>query len=574
MAGLEPLGIPAGDNLREALTNCSDPLGAIEEFQQENGVLLPSLKPALPFLDLHGVKRLEFHQSVLEELREKLIQKINELASSEEKDNIQKLETMLEKSFCVIKVASLRPVVMCMLKNLPKIKDNYLKEILEDKELYAESATEVKRQIWEDNQALFGDEVSPLLSQYIREKENTLFSFENGNSTFFLLSPKVRRQGEVVQKLTHMIGKSVKLYDMVLQFLRTLFLRTRNMHYCTLRAELLMSLHDQEVNDICAVDPCHKFTWCVDACIREKFVDSKRARELQGFLDGIKRGQEFVLGDLSMILCDPYALDTVALSIMRGIQHCLNNDALPRDSADMLLLLRMLGLGLGAWDMIDNQVFKEPVLEGVVVTKYLPTLAGMVVDDITRPILMRLPEEPQPVSQTPSQLFHIFIKESDVAAMTALYYTLQVSKAKDRFAVCQILPSLVLCQAERQLDDTFLHTLVSHLVTMCDEFTNEDFCTVVFDQFFKHGMSKHNVIRHMIRLMHFIHHRLPHDRQEQILEALKPNQGHNEAIHTAYDSLTAKIASYQPSPAAEPETLDSPLMSVPAPTPAPAAMMM
>lgn len=63
---------------------------------------------------------------------------------------------------------------------------------------------------------------------------------------------------QVVQKLTQMVGKNVKLYDMVLQFLRTLFLRTRNVHYCTLRAELLMSLHDLDVGDICTVDPCHK----------------------------------------------------------------------------------------------------------------------------------------------------------------------------------------------------------------------------------------------------------------------------------------------------------------------------
>lgn len=62
----------------------------------------------------------------------------------------------------------------------------------------------------------------------------------------------------MVQKLTQMVGKNVKLYDMVLQFLRTLFLRTRNVHYCTLRAELLMSLHDLDVSDICSVDPCHK----------------------------------------------------------------------------------------------------------------------------------------------------------------------------------------------------------------------------------------------------------------------------------------------------------------------------
>lgn len=45
-----------------------------------------------------------------------------------------------------------------------------------------------------------------------------------------------------------MIGSNLKLYDMVLQFLRTLFLRTKNVHYCSLRAELLMALHDLEAN--------------------------------------------------------------------------------------------------------------------------------------------------------------------------------------------------------------------------------------------------------------------------------------------------------------------------------------
>ena len=71
----------------------------------------------------------------------------------------------------------------------------------------------------------------------------------------------------MVQKLTQMVGKNVKLYDMVLQFLRTLFLRTRNVHYCTLRAELLMSLHDLDVSDICTVDPCHKVVLCARLCM-------------------------------------------------------------------------------------------------------------------------------------------------------------------------------------------------------------------------------------------------------------------------------------------------------------------
>jgi len=71
MNGLEEVGIPGREFLREALINCSDPLKAIEEFQLENGILLPSLRTMLPLLDLHSVRRLDFHLSVLEELKEK-----------------------------------------------------------------------------------------------------------------------------------------------------------------------------------------------------------------------------------------------------------------------------------------------------------------------------------------------------------------------------------------------------------------------------------------------------------------------------------------------------------------------
>lgn len=91
---------------------------------------------------------------------------------------------------------ALRPVVMCILRNTPQIDDKYLKVLVRDRELYVDTDTEVKRQIWKDNQSLFGDEVSPLLSQYIKEKENILFDHDNINNHFFGPSPKNRRQGK------------------------------------------------------------------------------------------------------------------------------------------------------------------------------------------------------------------------------------------------------------------------------------------------------------------------------------------------------------------------------------------
>lgn len=79
-----------------------------------------------------------------------------------------------------------------------QVPEKKLKLVMADKELYRACAVEVKRQIWQDNQALFGDEVSPLLKQYILEKESALFSTElSVLHNFFSPSPRTRRQGEV-----------------------------------------------------------------------------------------------------------------------------------------------------------------------------------------------------------------------------------------------------------------------------------------------------------------------------------------------------------------------------------------
>ena len=65
-------------------------------------------------------------------------------------------------------------------------------------------------------------------------------------------------------------------------------------------------------------------------------------------------------------------------------------------------------------------------------TMFLPTLSSMIVDNHLRPVLARLPNEPLPVLRAPTQLFMIFIKESEVAAMIALYHTIQVGDRKLR----------------------------------------------------------------------------------------------------------------------------------------------
>lgn len=128
-----------------------------------------------------------------------------------------------------------------------------------------------------------------------------------------------------------------------------------------------------------------------------------------------------------------------------------------QESPDLLLLLRLLALGQGAWDMIDSQVFKEPKMvtrrkvgegeeggargagpapwprlggsaegggwrgwrgtavgpppqEVELVTRFLPTLMSFVVDDHTFNVDQKLPAEEKAPVTYPSTLPESFTK--------------------------------------------------------------------------------------------------------------------------------------------------------------------
>ena len=267
-----------------------DALDTISSVQDEARVRVSSMQPALPILDLHGITRAEIHDSLFRKMRDKLLGRVDELDS-------KGLTKLLDRCFRHISSKELRGVCLQIMQKLPQLDEKYLLHISDNPELYQVCPIEVKRQIWQTNQGFFGEAVSPLLDQYIAEKESILFSTHDSGEkkamSFLSLSAKTRRQSPVMQELVHMVSSSQELYNTLLQFLRTLYLRTQVSHYCTLRADILMSLHEVDSSGkLCEADPCHKFAWCLDACIRAGCMDEKKSRELYSFLEGIGSGNE------------------------------------------------------------------------------------------------------------------------------------------------------------------------------------------------------------------------------------------------------------------------------------------
>jgi len=190
------------------------------------------------------------------------------------------------------------------------------------------------------------------------------------------------------------IGKSTKLYGIVLHFLRTLFIKTGNLKFvcfffflffsklsllffrvcfpslCTLRAEILMALHDNEVTEVVDLDPCHKFAWCLDACIRNNSMEPRRVREITSYFDLIKSG-EIALGDVAMVVLDLYSMHMLVANIFASVVAVVEKRGMPRNDEGVRWMSQLVTLGLSAHTMLQEQKFKIPKVEDEITIEYV-----------------------------------------------------------------------------------------------------------------------------------------------------------------------------------------------------------
>lgn len=531
MSGFEEAGLPGKQAIRDGFQGSQDPEVFVSSFQQENHVLLTSLHPALHLLDLQDVKRATFHQSIMTDLSEKLLKRINEECGED------KLRELLDHIFPFIHVGVLRPIVMAVMKELPEIKPDYIDQISAKDKIYQDCPIEVKRRVWMKKHPLFGDAVGPILNRYIEEKQSLLYSIENIKTRhFFGPPPRQRRQKPVVKELVQMIGSSIELYNLVLQFLRTLYLRTKEEHYCSLRGELLMAFHDADIKEVRQVDPCHKFTWCLDACIRDKSIDSKRLKELQTFLDNIKTGQEEVMGDIAMIVADPYATYTIISSILQQLSKFMKMDMLPRSSQDLMFLIRLLTLSVNSWSMLKSQDFKETPMNVDIITKFLPTLMSVMLDG------MHGSMNSGSTISIPESLWD-FIREDMVAQCILSHYINQLIQGNKRIMLEVILPHYARALKPQPLNSTLLNMMIHSMVRHIDQFTESSQCILLYDQFLFVWLQYEPVLHHVLRLLWCVYEKINSDQLVRLLTATQPSSQHSDSLHDLHARLVDVIAS-------------------------------
>ena len=108
-----------------------------------------------------------------------------------------------------------------------------------------------------------------------------------------------KRIASITSDIIKLIGNNQKLYQSTLNKLSSLYLKTRNWFYSTLRSQLLVKLNELLNNDLIQSivtsgtgdtqnENIYKFATIINMCLKEKRIDTKRAKELETIMDSKK----------------------------------------------------------------------------------------------------------------------------------------------------------------------------------------------------------------------------------------------------------------------------------------------
>jgi len=225
-------------------------------IQERNGLKVGEYDPMLAFLDVFGVRRGGVYKSMMEKLRERLLQYLPHM------DDEQKRK-LFTKALGYADVQELRPIIHKILpyfnnvipeELLPK-----LSKKLKDKDMYLPD--NAKHQIWESNSQLGIRQLSVLCDKYLQHhaKRNSMHGKLKDSSRENIATENASDMGR--NPLTEIVKAgqaSWKLYQLILQITRGGFVSKELQGYCRLRLDLVhQSAHLSKVHSLLKVIIIH-----------------------------------------------------------------------------------------------------------------------------------------------------------------------------------------------------------------------------------------------------------------------------------------------------------------------------
>jgi len=407
------------------------PKEAIDLIQLKGTFKNPRCQPVLGLLDQLGLDRRESHEYVVKMALNALLEKIPKLSSD-------KLVSLLEETFPFIGITELRAVPLAVLDRLYPIPVNFVKQLARDNEVFWDLPARVQRQVWVLDKKLLQRHAISLISAYKYETAtwiqglNMDIGMQDADQSHPQLSRKMLRKGSSAMcRLVAMVGSNPDLYRGINEIFTaryddresSIYVGMNEAAICACRTQLLMSLHDSGEATVCATDSTFSLVWALDSCIRDRSISPSKLNEIDAYLKNankaelmrpkvsektnpggaarskipgfridedaesagipVVRSQKHdskELGEASMCLRDPSAFHLIVHEIIRSIEHCVENEQIPRDDARLETLTRILSVATESKYMFRHNVFTYPEPDDQITKTLYPCLAGFVLD--------------------------------------------------------------------------------------------------------------------------------------------------------------------------------------------------
>ena len=306
------VGGEGADFVAAELGRNPDVADAIKRIQEQGALKTVGIdrerdaEPLLGLLGQLGMTRAEVYRHTLDDALKELRDRIESMPQGT-------LLSLLDASFPYIGIEELKGIPLTALEHLKPVPSSYLKQISRNVELFRQLPVEVQRQCWELRGELLRRHTTPALLAYAEETATVMRNLDqdlslaplNAAEGFAIYMPgtapaqsgpkpppglpraSLRRASASVQRLKRVIGDSKKLYLGAVANARMHYAEHGSAGACSLRSQLLMSLHDDEKTGLCDADRCHRLAWLADACVRDRCLDGRRCGEIVAIVTNI-----------------------------------------------------------------------------------------------------------------------------------------------------------------------------------------------------------------------------------------------------------------------------------------------
>ncbi|KAJ1777223.1 hypothetical protein LPJ77_002995 [Coemansia sp. RSA 2523] len=376
----QPLVGDAGKESIKHAMSMGNPQQAIADYRAANSLDLPAADAVYALLDSMGVTRHSVHSTALVAASSAAINHIQNNPLSNDKHM-----TLLEHIRHYMDFPQLQQLPLQLLDIQPRmIPFDICEKICKSPRLYESCSTNIKRVLWQQNTDLFRQHMFPLIQSYA-DSEDLLWMSREMTTNAVMKFTSRRRKNKSLLDISAAIGADLRLYMQTLGMIRELFLETNNPAFGTLRLDLVMLMHENDVSDIIGDDICHGLAWPLDACITKQLMDDRRVQELQSYFDRFNN-ENMPYGEISLILSSPYSRHVLAQYVLSILEAIAPESAVSQRYKELKFPRVLLTMGLSAQELIQQDHPKIPKDSRLKTREFFQSLLVHIEDTAAQPV--------------------------------------------------------------------------------------------------------------------------------------------------------------------------------------------